>query len=225
MQVDTNTLQALGLTGTRPTSTSNNLGQEDFLRLMTTQLNNQNPLKPQEHTEFLTQMAQFGTVAGIRDLQSSFTTFAGAIQQDRATAAANLVGRSALVASDRGVLESGGAIQGEVVLPADASSVRLRISDSAGRVVRVLDLGPQAGGSAPFEWHGEMDGSATPAAPGTYHIVAEAVVGGATVALESRVAAPVESVTLGSLQGGSQGMEVELRGLGRYTLDDLLAVY
>ena len=223
MQIDSTTLKSLGLAGAQQATggTPGKLGQEDFLRLMTTQLNNQNPLKPQDNTEFLTQMAQFGTVAGIQDLQASFSQFAGSIQQDQATAAAGLVGRSTLVASDQGVLPTGGVMQGELNLSTDASSVRVKISDASGRLVKVLDLGPQAAGDVAFDWNGELDGGAGTAPGGVYKIGAEAVSGGKTVAIEPRVAVPVESVTL----GGGQGMEVELSGLGRYKLGDVLAVY
>ena len=76
-EVDFNTLQSLGLTTpTQDKKPESDLGQGDFLKLMVTQLNNQDPLDPQDSGAFLGQIAQFSTVTGIQDLQSSFTDFA-----------------------------------------------------------------------------------------------------------------------------------------------------
>jgi flagellar basal-body rod modification protein FlgD len=79
------------------------LGQDEFLKLMTTQMTHQDPNNPMQNGEFLSQMAQFGTVSGIQDLQKSFATFAGSINSDQALQAASLVGRNVTVTSDQGV--------------------------------------------------------------------------------------------------------------------------
>ena len=49
----------------------NTLGQEDFLKLMTTQLQNQDPFAPMENGDFIAQMAQFSTVTGITDMSET----------------------------------------------------------------------------------------------------------------------------------------------------------
>ena len=72
---------------------SGKLGQEEFLRLMITQLKNQDPTKPLDSGEFLGQLAQFGTVSGLADLKSSFTELAGSLVSNQALQAA---GRSLL---------------------------------------------------------------------------------------------------------------------------------
>ena len=50
---------------------SDKLGQADFLKLMTTQLQNQDPFAPMENAEFIAQMAQFSTVTGITEISES----------------------------------------------------------------------------------------------------------------------------------------------------------
>ncbi len=75
--IDTNNVfNQLGLTKTQETDSKSNdeLGQTEFLELMTTQLQYQDPLEPMENGEFLSQMAQFGTVSGINDLNTNFNT-------------------------------------------------------------------------------------------------------------------------------------------------------
>jgi len=221
MSIDVNTLKSLGLAETAaPARKRNELGQEDFLKLMVTQLTSQNPLKPQDGTEFVNQMAQFSTVTGIQNLQSSFADFAASANKEQALMAANLVGRSVLIGADKAILPVGGKIEGELNLPAEADQVNVRITDNNGKLIRILELGPQAEGPLAFEWDGKLDDDLHFADPGLYKIKAEAVIGGQTTALETQVAAPVESVTM----GGAKGMEIHLNGLGRYALNDIRAV-
>lgn len=220
--IDANTLKALGLTGNTAVAAANRnkLGQDQFLKLMTAQLNNQNPLKPQDNTEFLTQMAQFSTVSGIQDLQESFKSFSSTMQQDQAMTSSSLVGRSVSVTSNKAILPNNGTMLGSLDLPSGSTAVKLTISDANGKVVKTQNLGPQEAGSIPFEWDGSTDDGKL-ATPGTYQLQAEALIAGETTALATRAAAPVTSVTL----NGAKGMEVELQGLGRYNVSDIQAVY
>src|SRR5699024_3114867 len=97
---------ALGLAPqARDRSTS--LGQADFLRLMTEQLKNQDPLKPLDNNQFLGQLAQFSTVQGIDDMQSAMGSMASVMESDQTLRAASLVGREALVAADTVQLAAG----------------------------------------------------------------------------------------------------------------------
>jgi hypothetical protein len=97
--IDATTLEQAGLARapTADARANDKLGQEQFLKLMITQLNNQDPFKPLESGEFLGQLAQFGTVSGIQDLQQSFQGLAGSMQSNQALQAAGLVGRSVYV--------------------------------------------------------------------------------------------------------------------------------
>ncbi len=211
-------LQELGLVRPRETKTINNeLGQDDFLKLMTTQMTRQNPLKPMENTEFLTQMAQFGTVSGIQALQKSFADFASAIGSDQTLQAANLVGRRVLVPGNRASLASGGEIQGAVKLEKPATAVTIKIMDTDGATLRTLELGPQDTGLAPFTWNGLKD-DGTYADPGTYRIQAEGMVNGENQGLNALVTATVESVS--SAKGG-YGLTVDLEGLGSVDFKDI----
>ena len=224
MTVDMNALQSLGLAPAATTAatraSSNQLSQDQFFKLMTAQLNNQNPLNPQDSAQFLSQMAQFSTVSGIQELQNSFSSFAASMQQDQSLAASNLVGHSASVLSDKALLPSGGSMSGELVLPADASAVTLKIIDASGKPVKTVSLGAQSQGSVPFRWDGTLDGGGALAAPGMYQIQAEAVIGGQNTALETQATAPVSGVKL----GGAKGMQVELQGLGSFSMSDIQSI-
>lgn len=122
----------LGAAQAQPTKANDQLLQEDFLKLMVAQLKNQDPMKPMESGEFLGDIAQFGTVSGIQDLQESFASLNSSVQSSQALQAAALVDRQVLVPMSRGQLESGGAISGAVELPASTSQLTLGVYDSAG---------------------------------------------------------------------------------------------
>jgi flagellar basal-body rod modification protein FlgD len=222
MAVDFSVIQSLGLAApNQQVQKKNQLQQDDFMKLLTTQLTHQDPLKPQESAEFLTQLAQFGTVNGIQELQKSFADFASSTHQDQAIMAGNLVGRSALVSSTQAPLSEGGEVQGTLNLPASSSAVTVQLVDQDGQVVKTLDLGEQASGTVPFLWDGKRDDGVTAAAAGSYQIKAMAFIDGKNTALETKVVAPVKSVTL----GGAQGLQVEINGLGTYSFNDLQAIY
>ena len=90
------------------------LGQTDFLKLMTTQLQYQDPFKPMDNGEFLGQMAQFSTVSGIQDLQASFSSLASSLQTSQALQGASLVGHAVLVPATSGYLGDDTALSGAV---------------------------------------------------------------------------------------------------------------
>ena len=56
-------------------SLSNQLGEDAFLKLLTTQLKNQNPLQPMDETQSIAQLAQFSSVQSMTELKSSFSAF------------------------------------------------------------------------------------------------------------------------------------------------------
>ena len=85
--IDTNNIYTqLGLNQPSDTKTKANdeLGQTEFLELMTTQLTYQDPLKPMENGDFLGQMAQFGTVSGISELNNTFSNLSESFQSNQA---------------------------------------------------------------------------------------------------------------------------------------------
>ncbi|MFN3919492.1 MAG: flagellar hook assembly protein FlgD [Methylohalobius sp.] len=211
-------LQELGLIRQDPPARRRNeLGQEDFLKLMVTQMTHQNPLKPMENTEFLTQMAQFGTVSGIQALQKSFTDFANAIGSDQTLQAAGLIGRKVLVPGDRALLAAGGEIQGAVELQKPTTSITVKILDAAGTVIRTLDLGAHDKGQLEFKWDGLKD-DGTVADPGLYRVQAEGTVEGTGQALTTLIVAPVESV---AAKPSGYGLSVEVPGLGLVDFKDI----
>jgi flagellar basal-body rod modification protein FlgD len=199
---------------TRP---KDELGQSQFLELMITQIKHQDPLNPQESGEFLSQLAQFGTVNGITELQSSFEQLAVTLQSSQALQASTMVGRSVLIPGNVGLLETGVELQGAVDLPASSGDLKVFIQDAAGQLVKQINLGTQQAGLARFSWDGTSDSGAA-VATGTYSVSAQATVDGTAVSQQTLIQAKVDSVTLGKAGGDSS---LNLRGLGTVFMNNI----
>lgn len=206
MNVNTASIfQELGL-APKPVERRKELGQDDFLRLMTEQLKNQDPLKPLESNEFLGQMAQFSSVQGIQQLNASFQALIASVESDQALQGASLVGHSVLVSSE-GFANTGSGVSGEFEVPM-AGTVTVEISDPSGAVVQRLAIESKGAGSVPFSWDGNLaDGE--PAPLGNYTIAARVSSGKATEAVVPQVMARIDSVSL-----TQQGLILNLDGIG-----------
>jgi flagellar basal-body rod modification protein FlgD len=207
---DATLFEDLGLSRSLQDSKRNELEQEDFLMLMTTQLKNQDPLKPADNAEFMSQLAQFGAVEGIAGLKTEIQNLAGSLVSNQTFQAAGMLGREVLVPATQGVLEQGGVIEGAVELPYAVSSLNIGIYDPGGQLVRNINLDGQSPGMVSFDWDGlATDGAAVP--PGRYEIRAEAISGGINEAYDVLVADKVQSV---SLPAAGRALTMELAGLG-----------
>ncbi|MEW5756007.1 MAG: flagellar hook assembly protein FlgD [Pseudomonadota bacterium] len=205
---------------TKPKSTAKEMSAQDqFLQLMLAQLKNQDPFKPMENGEFLTQMAQFESAAGIKDLQKSMDSIAVALQSNQALQASSLVGKSAMVPNGLNVLGSAG-MRGGIELDQSSGRVVLSIEDKAGQLVKRVELGPQQAGLFTFTWDGtDMSGKAMP--HGVYKIKAEAWHGTKAEAARTFAISSVDSVNIGR---SGEGISLNLTGLGSWSLDNVKQV-
>lgn len=195
------------------------LGQADFLKLMVTQLQSQDPLKPQDGTAMVSQMAQFSSVASLDKLQSSFEGFASNYSQNQALQASALIGKEVTVKGNQGLLVTGEPFKAIIDVPAKADSLRVTFRDATGNTVHTEELGPQEPGNLPVSWQGTKDDGHT-AEPGYYTVSAEARISGQNTVLQTSMVAPVRSVML----NGNQGVEVDIAGLGKKAFSELGAI-
>ena len=191
-------------------SNSSELGQDEYLMLMTEQLKNQDPFKPMENGDFIAQLAQFGTVSGIEDLNTQVQSLSASLFSNQALQASGMIGRSVLVPTSQAVLAGGGTVNGAVDLPNSVSGLNVGIYNQGGQLVKSIGLGSQSPGTVTFSWDGlATDGSAVP--PGRYEVRAEAINGRTNEAYEVLIADQVQSV---SLPSGNKPFTLELNGLG-----------
>lgn len=214
------TFNSLGLATVNNTATTTpqkqTLGQDQFLKLLTTQMTHQDPMKPMDNGAFLGQMAQFSTVSGIQDLQASFKSFADSISSGQALQAAGLVGHYVSAPSQNALLsfdpasKTNGSVYGDFTLPSSSADVTIKIIDpKTNNLVWSKDLGALPTGNHAFDWPGE-DANGVPANPGVYKVQVEANIGGVNTVLATDIQSQVESVTMGT---GSSGLQVNLLGL------------
>lgn len=210
------TLESLAIKSDETKKSNQDLGQEEFLELMVAQLNNQDPTKPMENAEFLGQLAQFGTVNGITELQTSVNSLATSLQSNQALQASTMVGRTVSVPTSSINLTAGEAVKGAVSLSANSSQVTLNVKDESGQTVKELSLGAQSAGDVNFTWDGTDDsGSALP--DGVYTFIAEANIDGDQIAMGTQMQARVNSVTL----SGTNGPVLNLAGIGAVSISDV----
>ena len=132
---------------------SDKLGQSDFLKLMTTQLQNQDPFAPMDNGDFIAQMAQFSTVTGIQDMNASLGKLVEEFDQARIATASNLLGHSVLVPGNIGRPDDEGELHGVLDLPEATISTQLNYVDAdTNNSLFKEDLGPRAAGLVGFKW-------------------------------------------------------------------------
>jgi flagellar basal-body rod modification protein FlgD len=162
-------------TGTAPQSTaahgSPTLGKNEFLKLLTTQLANQDPLAPTDNQQFIAQLAQFAGVEQQEAANSRLDQLIVAQAANNQTSVANLVGKQIIYKTDSvSVTALGGAgpISGE--LASAATTISASITDQNGKVVRTITLaGNHAPGTVPIDWDG-LDASGVKVPAGTYTV-------------------------------------------------------
>lgn len=207
---------------------SNELGQSAFLELMVTQLKNQDPLSPQENTEFVAQLAQFSSVESLDKLNNNFDTFTSSFVANQALQASSLVGRSVTVPSDTTLLEPGGVVSASVDVPSSSGDVSLNIYAENGTLVEQINIGAQPAGELIMRWDGmnmEVNGEMTDwqssqengLPPGLYRFEVSSSVDGNATELGTALSANVNSVTVGP----SGSLVLNLAGIGAVSLADV----
>src|SRR5690625_5495064 len=106
---------------------------------MITQMNHQDPLSPQDNTEFVAQLAQFSSVEGLERLNSNFEGFTNTFMSNQALQASSLVGTSVSVETDTSRLMEAGIVSGSVQLESSAAAVRMNIYNDKGALVAQVD--------------------------------------------------------------------------------------
>jgi flagellar basal-body rod modification protein FlgD len=219
-------LQKLGITSAASTTTtspntSGVLGQSDFLQLMTTQLQDQDPTAPEDDTQMVAQMAQFSTVTGITQLNTTLSGIATNISENRIATAATFVGRTVLVPGSSALPDSTGAVSGAIDLPSSASDVTVNISDTSGNLVKSIDLGANAAGLVGFSWDGN-DASGNPVGDSSYNVTATMTASGQQSAATTDVYAPVTEVQV--VSDPTQPQTLTVQGVGTVNMTDVLAI-
>lgn len=195
------------------------MNQSDFLKLITAQLQAQDPTKPVDNSQFVSQMAQFSQLSSTQDLVSSVntlnTTVDSAVQTSQVLSSSNLVDRQVLVPTST-IEYSDGSVTGGVNATG-AGGFTVKIADASGKVVRTMNRVSQGAGLEQFSWDGKGDdGNAVPA--GAYTMSASSADG----SLDTYVAGKVTAVGYG---GSDVGTYLQVAGVGGVALSQVAQIF
>ncbi|GAB1234962.1 flagellar hook assembly protein FlgD [Ferrigenium sp. UT5] len=185
--------------------------QDRFLKLLVTQMKNQDPLNPLDNAQVTSQMAQLSTVTGIDKLNATVQSLSSSMLAAQSLQAVAMIGHPVLVAGDSLELGNGKAFAAvELAQPADKLTVS--INDASGRSLRTLQLGAQDSGIVEVAWDGVTDSGAI-APDGSYTLSAVSELGGQKIA-----AATLSYGLVNSVAQSQSGVTVNVGKLGDLSL-------
>jgi flagellar basal-body rod modification protein FlgD len=174
---------------------SDKLGKDEFLKLLITQLQHQDPTAPTDSKEFAAQLAQFSTLELMQNSNKSLEALLLSQSKAQKTDLAAFVGKEILYRTDAVTLRDGGSVTALASLPQAASQVTAVVTDAEGRVVRTIQAGSRDAGEIAVAWDGRED-SGVPAAPGTYSVrITAADADGKSISVDQRARAAVQGLS------------------------------
>ena len=175
-------------------SASTTLGQSDFLKLMTAQMQNQDPFNPVDNTQMVAQMAQFSSLAGISEMSTTLKAIQDKLGATTASDAMAYIGKTVLTPGDTAYGRTSGGLAGAVELGAAASKAVVTITDANGSILKHVDLDAQKAGTVQYDWDGRT-AAGEDAGSGPFTVSISAQANGKSVAATNLVWAPVQSVS------------------------------
>jgi flagellar basal-body rod modification protein FlgD len=196
------------------------LGQDDFLQLMIAQLRNQDPMKPLDPSQYVGQLAQFSSVAGLKEMNASIASLSDSLRGNRVLDGASMIGRTVVAEGDQVYLGAPGAdrvgIAGAAEVPTGTSALTLIVKNASGATVKTEALTPTSGMRG-FLWDGTDDSGAAVAA-GSYKVEILANVAGTNESLRTSIAANVSSVAIDPTTGA---LLLDTDTLGEVSMSDV----
>lgn len=157
--------------GTRAAETSktetSSMGKDDFLQLLVTQLQHQDPLSPMDSTGFTAQLAQFSSLEELQNINESLSGVGNSQTILTNSQAVDYIGKQIQAVGDHLYLNEGNPTPIEFNLGQDSAGVYVKIYNQYGEFVQDIDAGPMGAGQQRLEWNG-MDYQDRQAATGAY---------------------------------------------------------
>lgn len=193
--------------------------EQRFLKLLVTQLNNQDPLNPLDNAQLTSQLAQMSTVSGIEKLNSAFQAMLDQSGSSQVLQSASMIGRSVLVPGSEVALKKGVDVPFAIDMTQAADLVKVTVTNAAGDTVRTFELGALPLGVKTLSWNGLNDAGAA-VIDGAYKINVVAVSGNAKVAASALTYSSVTSVSQ-----GANGVALQLAAGGNAALSDVRLIF
>lgn len=172
------------------------MGKEDFLKLLISQMQHQDPLEPMKNHEFVAQLATFSNVEQLVSVNEGIAALGNIQAAAYETSAASYIGKDVEVISEKMMVDgSGTPIQTGFVLTKNASTVVVDFADSSGEIARSVQLGSKNAGRVDLEWN-TLSNSGEPVQPGVYSMSVHAADSqGNPVHYEARIRGSVDGVS------------------------------
>lgn len=176
----------------------NTLEKDDFLKLFITQLQNQDPLKPQDGAEMASQLAQFNSVEQMMNVNKGLERLEKAQATSQAVNYLNYIGKEVAVSGGRVKFDDAGIGDVKFSLERPVTASTLEVRDMAGQLVATKELGSISAGNHQLQWDGlAKDGAKLPSGNYSFSITATDI-GGAAVPADITSKVKVTGVDMGS---------------------------
>lgn len=176
-------------------SGTSTLGMDAFLQLLVTQLQYQDPLSPMDDKEFVAELAQFSSLEQLTEINTGIDNLSTIGQEQQLLGAVNFIGKTIEANGTAVSLTGGEASAVTFTLPEDATTCLVNVLDSAGSIVRTVDLGATKAGEVEFTWDGK-DYDGTVMDDGQYQVaVTAANADGDTMKVSSTMTGTVAGIT------------------------------
>ena len=222
----TNNVNGISRTTTQTTGTTTapkkELDQASFMKLLTMQLSYQDPFKPVDNAQMLSQMASMSTSEGISSLSTQMGKLNDQMISSQALKASSLVGQNVLLNSNMSYLDKEGGFSGVVAVGTTNkyANIKVTIEDEKGQVIKEFPLKGDQKGNVEVAWDG-TDKAGIRVAAGKYVIKASGTLDGKSESIGAYAYAKVDSVALGNAANPTR---LNLRGLGSAFLQDILQI-
>lgn len=201
-----------------PSGTSAQAIQDQFLKLLTTQLKAQDPLNPMDSSQMTSQLAQISTVSGVQQLNSTMQSMMSSNSALQTAQSAALIGHHVLGPGSSFALPASGGTTLGVSLPSAADKVTVNVKDAYGNLVKAFDLGAQTGSVATVSWDG-TNAQGVAMGAGAYKVSAQASLAGKQITVTPLVQGTVTGVT-----STSAGVNLDVAGVGSVALGSVAQI-
>ena len=199
----------------------NELGKDDFIKLMSAQLKHQDPFSPLKNEEMAAQLAQFSSLEQMTNVNQNLEKMTAAQKPTENVLAASLIGKRVMTDSSRFMLAKGAQPELKFEMPADAENVQVSVVDAKGEVIREFELGSMSKGGQSIRWDGKNGkNQEVNAGEYTYRVNASDKQGVA-LTIDTSTAGLVSGVVFesGKAQLLVDGKKIPMEAIGRIEMD------
>jgi flagellar basal-body rod modification protein FlgD len=196
------------------------LGQDDFLKLLTTQMMNQDPTNPVDNTKMIADMAQFSSLQAMKDLNTTSTGMLTQMKMSQALQASGLVGKNIVDAGTKVTIREGETPVLQLEADKAYTDVKIQIQDESGRTVRTATTDSISSGITDSGWTG-IDDAGNTLPPGKYSVLAY----GLNDAGGSEQISTLVSLRVSSVDLNATGAVVNLEDGTSTTLDQIKQIH